>query len=1734
MKHCTCIMITTALLGALTANAQNWTFVDENYPSPAMITNAAGWKFEMEEDDWWGGWTITKCVGAPASPGFLNLAAPIYDENGTEFDDDGITSIEGSSLTGGVLGAYRDKATGLVLPDTLCYIGNKAFYGCDSLAGMLEIPDSVVEFGYWAFYGTGFETIVMPSTGVFSDDETFAEIASLKAVHFTGGYPHLGVGVFLDTDNVIFYIRAENESEWNPHVSGGPVSGGNATWYDHPIRIGSYGWHLDASATPAAITNLFGWRFSVTVNGSNLTLTDCTAAPDFPRLLPLHEPVNGGYSIVNITSPRTSAGGILGAYCDQATGLTLPDTLTNIGNYAFYSCPSLWGALFIPNAVTNIGNYAFQNCSGFDNWRLAIPDSVTAIGNNAFQNCTGFDGTLVLGNAVQTIGDYAFDNCSRFSWTPVLGNAVQTIGNYAFYHCTGFSGTLIIPDSVTGIGNGAFYDTRIQQIFTPSAGVTFGQMAFANNPALLAIHYAGGYPASVGSSLYNGSSSVTSYVTAGNAADWQSKFGGTGTITDGNAIWRNQPLRTFDYDWHYVATPSPAITNALGWRIQVSVYSPTLAVRELTLTNCAAAPAFPSPLPLANPIQGGLGIYSIVNIAGQNVSASSLLGPYTWQVSSLTLPDTLVGIGDYSFDSCYYLTGPLAIPNSVTWIGHYAFNRCYGLTGTLTIPDSVEGIGDSAFDGCDGFEGLSLGNSVQDIGDYAFSNCSRLTGTLTIPDSVNKIGDWAFSGTRLQEIFTPSTYVWFGEGVFSDNPSLTAVHYLGWYPNDVGESIYEGSLNAVSYVRAEYAVGWDGYAFGEIVNGPISGGTAIWRDRPIRIGPYDWHLDASTSPAAITNFFGWRFSVTVNGSDLSLTACTAAPAQPCPLNFAYPVSGGYQIVNITGSVTPGGILNTRANKATWLTLPDTLTNIGNYAFYLMGSSLKGSLVIPNTVTNIGSGAFQACSGFDQLSIGSSVTAIGTNAFANCSNLSGTLTIPDSVTDIGNSAFANCSNLSGTLTIPDSVTHIGNSAFNNTGIRQIFSPSAGVTFGQNVFANNPALLAVHYAGGYPASVGGALYNGSSNVISYVTVGNAANWQTNFGADGGTGSITGGTAIWQGQPLRTFNYDWHYVNTTPLSITNALGWTFTVAVSGNSSPYDITIRKCTAAPAFPSPLPLANPVANNALGVFRIVNITSDSGSDNILVPYADQASSLTLPDTLLNIGNWAFGHYCSKLTGPLVIPNAVTNIGTEAFFVCGGLTGPLTLPNSVKTIGDSAFAGCIGLTGPLTLPNSLTRIEASTFTVCGFTGPLNIPNTVTNIGASAFAECSDFTGTLVIPSSVTAIEDGAFSRCPRFTGLTMAGAVASIGDYAFIDCSGLTGTLVIPNSVHEIGSFAFRGTSFTQIFTPSTGVAIGVSAFGYTPTLTAVYYTGNYPSYNGWEDWLQEWLDLYYGAPNVTSYVTTGNAANWQSNFGADGGTGSIAGGTGKWQGCPIRTYAQNITVSFDGNGAWNGPFTDKTVQISLSYGVLPDPQRTGHNTPVWTLNGEPVTSATTVTATTNHTLTAQWTANTYTVVFNAGSGGSASPYAQVFTYGTPAELMPNTFTRDGFTFVGWRYYGNNTFYTDGATVLNLTSMQNGTVALFAQWVPDGLIGEGVMVTQISMSPKGEVMLQWAPEKAYYIVYVTDDLTRPVAQWIPFTADHPFHPILINSEYDGAELSRDALVAAGLDPDRLFFHVRVVE
>src|ERR1035441_6787802 len=84
-------------------------------------------------------------------------------------------------------------------------------------------------------------------------------------------------------------------------------------------------------------------------------------------------------------------------------------------------------------------------------------------------------------------------------------------------------------------------------------------------------------------------------------------------------------------------------------------------------------------------------------------SGTITITKYTGPGGAVTIPDTINGlpvtsIGDHAFDSCYNMTS-VTIPNSITSIGNWAFQLCTTLTG-VTIPDSVTHIGVFAFYNC--------------------------------------------------------------------------------------------------------------------------------------------------------------------------------------------------------------------------------------------------------------------------------------------------------------------------------------------------------------------------------------------------------------------------------------------------------------------------------------------------------------------------------------------------------------------------------------------------------------------------------------------------------------------------------------------------------------------------------------------------------------------------------------------------------------------------------------------------------------------------------------------------------------------------------------------------------------------------------------------------------------------------------------------------------------------------
>mgnify|MGYP002726325332 CR=1 FL=1 len=206
------------------------------------------------------------------------------------------------------------------------------------------------------------------------------------------------------------------------------------------------------------IVDIKGKDFGANVVSHNVVDGECVIAFDAPiTKIPAQafakSKIKGSLTIPNSV---TTIGEEAFSNCRELKGsLTLSNSLKTIGNKAFYMCNSLNGSLTIPNTVTTIGISAFEKCTGF-NGSLTIPHSVTTIGESAFCNCQGFKGDLTIPSSITTIEDNTFCGCFGFNGNLTIPNSVTTIGNSAFYQCSGFKGDLTIPNSVTTIGVGAF------------------------------------------------------------------------------------------------------------------------------------------------------------------------------------------------------------------------------------------------------------------------------------------------------------------------------------------------------------------------------------------------------------------------------------------------------------------------------------------------------------------------------------------------------------------------------------------------------------------------------------------------------------------------------------------------------------------------------------------------------------------------------------------------------------------------------------------------------------------------------------------------------------------------------------------------------------------------------------------------------------------------------------------------------------------------------------------------------------------------------------------------------------------------------------------------------------------------------------------------------------------------------------------------------------------------------
>ena len=413
-------------------------------------------------------------------------------------------------------------------------------------------------------------------------------------------------------------------------------------------------------------------------------------------------------------------------------------------------------------------------------------------------------------------------------------------------------------------------------------------------------------------------------------------------------------------------------------------------------------------------------------------------------------------------------------------------------------------------------------------------------------------------------------------------------------------------------------------------------------------------LTVITIPNSVTSigkeaFWGCTSLTAVNITDI---------AAWCNISFANAKDSFYNYIS-SNPLYYAHHLYLNGEEVKNLVIPNSVTNIGSYAFY--GYSGLTAVTIPNSVTTIGDSTFYGCNGLTAINIPNSVTTIGSSAFYGCSGLAA-INIPNSVTNIGSSAFYGCSGLAA-VNIPESVTSIGNSTFHGcTNLTAVnitdLAAWCNISFGTD--ASNPLYYAHHlYLNGEEVkdldipnsvtSIGNYAFYGCSGLTS-ITIPNSV---TSIG-------------------IQAFS---ECSGLTAVNITDLASW------------YNISFKS--------NPLSYAHHLYLNG-----------------------EEVKDLVIPSSVTNIGKYAFSG-CSGLTS-ITIPNSVTTIGECAFSGCSGLTS-ITIPNSVTNIGKYAFSGCSGLTS-ITIPNSVTTIGECAFSGCSGLTSITIPNSVTNIGKYAFAYC----------------------------------------------------------------------------------------------------------------------------------------------------------------------------------------------------------------------------------------------------------------------------------------------------------------------------------------------------------------------------------------------------------------------------
>ena len=487
--------------------------------------------------------------------------------------------------------------------------------------------------------------------------------------------------------------------------------------------------------------------------------------------------------------------------CDFIENITLPSTVISIGDYAFQNCSGLkrfnstidgefnipagvfvigqytfincgeMVKVSIPTKVTNIGDYAFNACAQLETVRFADDNKLAIIGNYAFANCISLP-EIQLSNTVTSIGDYAFSGCislatvnSSAEGELLLPENVVTIGEYAFQNLSLIT-KVVVPETVTSIGLGAFKGcNEIKDITLPFVGESIS--ATYNNAVF---GYIFGFQTTTSSTLVSG-------------ADYDYK----------NEVYGYRPSGTV---WQF---SNHGVFHSSGYynysKASYHYYIPT-TIKNVTIT-----------------------VQTEIPVAAFNSCDF---------IENITLPSTVISIGDYAFQNCNATVSQTYIPTLSYWNGTNISTALLG-EGTEINPYQINSAADLAYlsnsvNGGERYEGkyfvlnvninlnskewTSIGTKANPFAGIFNGNCKKITN-LSITSDTAYAGLFGYVSGTIKNLAIESGTV----APKSTAASSYAGALVGYLAGTV-ENCYSNANITISTTNIVYAGGLIGFVDG--------------------------------------------------------------------------------------------------------------------------------------------------------------------------------------------------------------------------------------------------------------------------------------------------------------------------------------------------------------------------------------------------------------------------------------------------------------------------------------------------------------------------------------------------------------------------------------------------------------------------------------------------------------------------------------------------------------------------------------------------------------------------------------------------------------------------------------------------------------------------------------------------------------------------------------------------------